>query len=257
MSDFEKSFQKAIAATKKTKLGEKDEYGTLAGTSEKAPHGYGPCPSCGHPNIHLDSSGLLKVHGVIMPRAGAEHPDVHHSGHCPGSGSPPRRPKLDALSRGRANASSRAAANIIAHHRTPDGVEEIHLAPAKVTIYQADSWSGGPVKRFEATAYTFQERKYAQYDHAVWVWFVPKGARKIRQAIDSSKPMTTLILAGWGHPSQAVSGPETRSGDVTTSQWRFSGASPEWSKDFNRMIDAYIAERKPKVLVDYRGKSPY
>lgn len=55
--------------------------GNVAGISEKAPHGYGRCPSCNHVNVHLDESGFLKAH----------HATLRDSVRCEGSGKFPYR----------------------------------------------------------------------------------------------------------------------------------------------------------------------
>lgn len=56
----------------------KDKYGTIIGTSRKAPYGYGLCSTCNHPNVFLNERGQLGEHGSI--ELGAR---------CPGSLSAP------------------------------------------------------------------------------------------------------------------------------------------------------------------------
>jgi hypothetical protein len=52
----------------------KDKYGTITTASRKAPHGYGLCAACSHPNVHLNERGQLAEHGSVELR-----------GRCPGS----------------------------------------------------------------------------------------------------------------------------------------------------------------------------
>jgi len=56
----------------------KDKYGTIVSPSRKAPHGYGMCSACNHPNVFLNARGQIAEHGSIDLR-----------GRCPGSLSAP------------------------------------------------------------------------------------------------------------------------------------------------------------------------
>jgi hypothetical protein len=43
----------------------KDEYGTVVKPSRQAPHGYGLCEACRHPNIFLNARGQITEHCVL------------------------------------------------------------------------------------------------------------------------------------------------------------------------------------------------
>jgi hypothetical protein len=143
------------------------------------------------------------------------------------------------------------------HQERPDTKNEIiDLVPEKVTIYSQKG--GGPYHAWEASSYSFRRREWAQYRKAVEVHFVPRGARKDRQFVDTHSPLTFLILKGWGHPS----GPPTSinipgSPGIQVSRWKYLNTDPRWSKDFDQFIEQYIKASGAKVIVDYRGQSPY
>lgn len=113
-----------------------------------------------------------------------------------------------------------------------------HLIAQRVTIYVMNEFGFGAV-RIECSRWFAEYMKWAQYDRALNVLFVPKGAKKVRGKVEGYKPYL-LVLEGWGHPDTRASG------DGTTS---FTSFHPAHMSNFDQMIDEYIATKGVKVLV--------
>ncbi len=128
-------------------------------------------------------------------------------------------------------------------------------ADNKVTIYLTSSWLGMGVRKYEARLVDHGRRKYAQYQSAPFVHFIPKRKRKVRQYVEGYKPYA-LILAGWGHPSPDDPFVPVRSDDkVEVSQSRYTLFDERWDTDFDSKIDAYVALLGVEVVADYRWSS--
>jgi hypothetical protein len=116
----------------------------------------------------------------------------------------------------------------------------------KATLYRHAEMGFG-YRKIEVSAFFHQVRPYAQYDHAHQLIYLPKGARIARQTFDTRDP-STIVLRGWGHPDPAgiMSGAKGGVGRMSF--------DPEWTREFDDMIDAYVAGHKVKVLLDLRSK---
>ena len=138
-----------------------------------------------------------------------------------------------------------------------DVIESYVIEPRKVTIYTGSDFGGTPL-HLEAKEYHCGVRKWAQYNHAVELHWVPKGKRNIRGVVDTHDPLKTIILDGWSHP-KGPSGyhPPEQHGGATVSMSKYLSFDPRYASDFNTFIDAYIKSKNVKVLADYRGQSPY
>lgn len=126
----------------------------------------------------------------------------------------------------------------------------------KVTIYHKSDLMGNIIKT-EARLVEHGTRKYAQYDNAVFVNFVPKRKRKVRGLIATSRPYV-LILEGWGHPDpDSLFGPAERSETtgVGFARGRYSAFSGGWVADFEKRINPYLESGKAAVVADYREVS--
>lgn len=132
----------------------------------------------------------------------------------------------------------------------------VEMKQGPVTIYSRSEWGMG-VRKTEARAFGFAVVAYAQYPSAVECHFVGKGQRKVRGFVQTSTA-SLLVLEGHGHPD-----PDT--GDIVLSETptmrvtkgRYMSQDPRWQSDFDAMIDAYIAEKQPTVVADYRRHNPY
>lgn len=117
----------------------------------------------------------------------------------------------------------------------------------KVTIYFRSDFGMG-VHAIEARLVEHGTRKWAQYDAAPYVDFVPKRARKVRRIQQSYKP-SLLIIKGWNQPKpDGIYGETEERGGVVVSRSRYSSCDPRWQSDF----DAMIAASGVEIVVDYR-----
>jgi hypothetical protein len=101
-------------------------------------------------------------------------------------------------------------------------------------------------------------QKYAQYDAAPFVNFIPKGKRNVRGFVQAEYKPSLLILAGHGHPEpDSMFGVETpnEAGTAFTSRSRYMSCDPRWQSDFDARIDAYLARTGAEVVADYRHKA--
>lgn len=126
----------------------------------------------------------------------------------------------------------------------------MELTRQKITLYRRSMLG---YTKFECTKWGHAVRKYAQYESAVEVRFVPKRKRKPRYFMETSHP-STIILEGHGHPDpdSAWGTPEVTENGTVVRSARHSGFSPEWDNEFNAKIDRYLAESGAKVLLDLR-----
>lgn len=67
-----------------------------------------------------------------------------------------------------------------------------------VTMYIAGEFFGN-IQKLECKLVAHGTKKYAQYNNAPFVNFIPKGKRSLRGVIKSFQPYI-LILDGTGHP---------------------------------------------------------
>lgn len=122
------------------------------------------------------------------------------------------------------------------------------LTLARATLYQGGlmGWTTQRVRNLEIT----EGVRYAQYNAAVRVVYVPKGKRNKRRIMLTYDPQL-LIVEGWDAPEFDARrmGPSTTGGGVTTSQSRHSACSSEWTTEF----EAWLAEQSLEIAADYRG----
>ncbi|CTQ45718.1 hypothetical protein [Roseibium aggregatum] len=97
--------------------------------------------------------------------------------------------------------------------------------------------------------------KWAQYNSAVKISYVRKGARKARGMVYSYAPYVILIDGWQDIPSQAIFGASKpgNTPNVTVSSARYSSFDEGWSRDFESAIDL----SKFKVLADFRDINTY
>ena len=131
----------------------------------------------------------------------------------------------------------------------------------QVTIY-VNSEFGGNISKIEGKLVKYEFGKYAQYDNALTVHFIPKGKRNVRGFTKCSHA-TVMILEGIGHPvPESMFGEPVKSSveGITLREGRHSMFSDAWDKNFDAMMDAYIAQNSPKIILDCRstkGYNPY
>lgn len=125
-----------------------------------------------------------------------------------------------------------------------------------VTLYtRGDShWINlGNITKTECRSLKVDVRPYAQYQNAVVVTFVKKGARRECQIVQTSNP-DVVVLAGHGQmePDGAfkTDGPAHRG--VTIERAKHRSGDTRWQGDFSAKLAAYVAETGAKIVADYR-----
>ena len=119
----------------------------------------------------------------------------------------------------------------------------------KVTIYTTSKFFGSVVKH-KGTLISHGRAKYAQYDAAPFVRYVPMGKRKPVGFVKGYKPYL-LIVEGWNAPEPGgmFAEPEHKDG-VTVKQSRYACFDDQYKQDFDALIDA----SNVKIVADYREK---
>lgn len=129
---------------------------------------------------------------------------------------------------------------------------------AKVTIYSKGEMFG-TITAVEARTASIERRAYAQYQNAIEVKFVKKGARKTRGFVLTYRPHL-LVLKGHGHPKPAglfdggVSN-TSQDGQVTTHAAKHRAFDGGYGQDFDAMIAQHIETTGAEVLFDARGET--
>ena len=112
----------------------------------------------------------------------------------------------------------------------------------KVTIYTTSEFMGNVVK-YEGKLVDYGTRKYAQYNTAPFVDFIPNGKRKTVRIQKTYKPYL-LILSGTGYPEPEGMCPAE--GGMS----KYSSFDGGWKRDFNDLLEK---STKPlAILADYR-----
>jgi hypothetical protein len=135
---------------------------------------------------------------------------------------------------------------------------DVKLSPVrgKFTLYWRgqDIGNSGAVHRLEVSSIGHTVGPYAQWTNAVHVCFVPKGARKMREIVETGG--SVLILEGWGHPDAPDAyGPEMpgAAAGVSTRRSRHLSCSAEWQREFDGVIAAHTVTTGATVVADYRS----
>jgi len=125
----------------------------------------------------------------------------------------------------------------------------------KVTIYSRSDFMGNIVK-CEARLVEHGRRKYAQYDAAPFVKFIPKGKRKVRGILKGYNSYF-VIIDGWGHPDPDSPWTELdHSGVLPTQRSLYSSCDSRWVADFENKLGEYLTSEKVTLVADYRKGSP-
>jgi Thoeris protein ThsB, TIR-like domain/WD domain, G-beta repeat len=141
-------------------------------------------------------------------------------------------------------------------------VIELHQSGnRRVTLYVG---GGFGYARREAVWARVERRPHAQYEDAIFVYYLPRGARKVREMILTWRP-DLVIMLGWDHPDlqQAlITGQGTpmsldqlHSGGWTAATTKYSSGDIRYEQEFEVALDAYLT-RNPlaQVLLDLRGE---
>lgn len=124
-----------------------------------------------------------------------------------------------------------------------------------VTLYAPTGVMSSNLVKIECRTLRVEVGPYAQYAAAVRFTYVPKGSRKEREHIETSRPCA-VILEGHGHMDpDSLFDESTRKteGDISTVRSRYLSCDPRWQSDFDAKLAGYVEEDKCKILADFRG----
>jgi len=110
-------------------------------------------------------------------------------------------------------------------------------------------------RRTEVRSIDVQVRPYAQHAAAVHVTWIEKGKRsRMGATLTDSDGVGLVILLGHGHPPVAdpMTPERPAAGGLVVSSTRWTCYAPEWSDEFARQFDPYLAANPEIVLGDYR-----
>jgi hypothetical protein len=131
-------------------------------------------------------------------------------------------------------------------YRTKKEREKAMITLEKATIYILGAFG---YQRIEASSVSVEVKPFAQYRTCPSVRFIERGKRKAKGY--NLPESSLLVLAGWNHPEPPDRFIPTEGGQIS----KYESYSPEYARDFNAAIDAYIAAKRPTVAADFRKKS--
>ncbi len=119
-----------------------------------------------------------------------------------------------------------------------------------ITIYQSTAFG---VAKYEGTLVAIGAKKYAQYDNAPFIHFVPKGKRKPTGLIATSHPYL-VVLEGHGHvsPADPFTTPSESSTGLMVSSSRYSSFDERYKTDFDPILNEVVKNSASSVLMDVR-----
>ena len=131
----------------------------------------------------------------------------------------------------------------------PDRITKLHINA--VTIYFRGGYG---MTKLECRELLIETGPYAQYEGAIFVSYVPKGARKPRAFVQTYQP-DIVALAGWDHFNRDDSIlPEQDAGTgVSVARGRYQSCDPRWASDFGAKLANYLGARGIALAGDFRG----
>jgi hypothetical protein len=126
-------------------------------------------------------------------------------------------------------------------------MEGLKMEKQKITVYYTNEFFGS-VTSVEGVLVEHGRQKYAQYDDAPFVVFVPKGKRKAIKILKSHNPYL-LILNGWNNPkSEGLFAESITENGITIQKSKYQCYDKRYQTDFNRIIN----KCEPFFIADYR-----
>jgi len=119
----------------------------------------------------------------------------------------------------------------------------------KITVYRTTDMFGSVVKN-EGYLIDYGVCKYAQYNNAPFVSFIPKGKKNGVKIIKDYNPYL-MVLDGWNkpEPKDMFSEKEIDSNDVTIRQSTYLSFSEKYKTDFDKIAMMFSPS---EILLDYR-----
>lgn len=114
------------------------------------------------------------------------------------------------------------------------------------------------MQKIECKSLTVTYAKYAQYNNAIKVVFIPKGKRSPR-GMWLTNSHHAMVLAGFGHVEPLAMYDKIERGSGVVSQMsRYSSYDKKIASDFDVLIDLYTLDTtKVTVLADFRKVNTY
>ena len=132
----------------------------------------------------------------------------------------------------------------------------------KVTLYRSGEMMGN-YSAIECREVTLRVTKYAQYDNAIEITFLKKGARKARRMMMTDHA-SLVVVDGYRAfvPDGIFGAAETVThadgGTVSVSKGRHSGFGAGWRTDFVQGLAAWVSENPGRnVRIDFHGWNAY
>lgn len=147
---------------------------------------------------------------------------------------------IDAASAPAEHDSAKASPSGVRNQQGPQSLEA-----SKVTLYVLGAFG---TRRIEASHVKVWTGRYAQFEAAVFVEYVPKGGRRAREFVETDQPRL-LVLDGYRHPDERDRLNRDGSGNPRV---RLTSCAPEWTHGFDRDFAPYLADLGARVLADYR-----
>lgn len=122
-----------------------------------------------------------------------------------------------------------------------------------VTIYRSTEMFGSIVKN-EGKILDYGTRKYAQYENAAFVEYIPKRKRNGFRFIKGYDPYF-LVIKGHGHPDtpSMFGEPFVDANGTTIKQSSYSSFDERYKQDFDKIIDTYLEDKQDLILMDIRN----
>jgi hypothetical protein len=129
-----------------------------------------------------------------------------------------------------------------------------------VTIYTKNEFFGNIVKR-EGRLSDMGTQKYAQYNKAPFVKYIPKGKRKLIGFVQTFNPYL-IVLEGYGHPEPQSMFSESKASqsNLIVKESTYQSFDKRYSTDFDSILDSYLNQNKINPILDCRytkGYSPF
>ena len=119
----------------------------------------------------------------------------------------------------------------------------------KATIYATGEFMGG-INKIECYLLKHEHQKYAQYDKAVYIEFIPKGKRKARYFLTGHEPFY-LILKGWNLPNPEDSFKiQSSSNGTIVKKSKYCSHDKRYRTEFNALINPLLKDFE--IIHDYR-----
>ena len=123
----------------------------------------------------------------------------------------------------------------------------------EVTIFTSSAFG---ITKIHAKLIDFGTKKYAQYDNAPFVHYIPKGKRKQVGFVQGYNPYILIVK---GHSSINPADPfgETKvshyeSGSVASKMTRFASFDERYNSEFDDYMEVALKNDPQSILMDYR-----